>query len=166
MREERKLGSRVRWGKERQCVRTRKQAKECHHIFFCVTMFFCVSLTRRVIGKNTLEVSGLTRKLHLIAYCMMLTKNHPKTKDENVLLEMKEIFTLALLFCFVFLWGLRLCFAVIMRSITGKKSLQIEHFQIPYSHPIEISPFSSLCEIMQWIAAQKKGPWYGDVGWN
>lgn len=68
---------------------------------------------------------------------------------------MKEISMLAVL-SFVFLWGLRSGFAVIMRSITGNNSLRIEHCQIPYSHPVGISPFPSLCEIMQWIAAQKK----------
>lgn len=83
-----------------------------------------------------------------------MSRKTKKTKDENLLL--KNIYAGFAVLCLPSLLGLGSCFAVIMRSITGNKSLQIEHFQIPYSHPVEISPFSSLCEIMQWIAAQKK----------
>lgn len=95
--------------------------------------------------------------MKIASHCLLYdAEKKKKTKDENLLLKMKDVSMLADL-SFVFLWGLRSGFAVIMRSITGNKSLRIEHCQIPYSHPVGISPFPSLCEIMQWIAAQKKG---------
>lgn len=122
-------------------------------------MFACVSLTcDREFIKTHWKFQGWHENciLSFAVWCREKKQNQKDKRWKSALEDKRSICAGFAVLSFVFLWGLRSWFAVIMRSITGNKSLQIEHFQIPYSHPVGISPFPSLCEIMQWIAAQKK----------
>lgn len=108
MREERKLGSRGRWGRGRHCVRTRKQAKECHRIFICTSVFVC---HWHATGNWWKHIGSfrLTWKLHLIVWCMM-SRKAKKTKDENLLLKIKKYLCWLCCSQFGFLVGVRIMF--------------------------------------------------------